>query len=299
MKMNKTKTIREFIILAVIAALLLLYIIFRTAGNINYDLPAVPAVTSESIDHITVSGPQVDLDFSREDEKWSINPEGWTADKASLKAISSAVAELKLTDLISTSGALSRYNLDEQERITIKAYSSGELLREIYIGKVSSSGIYTYIMLPGDDNIYSVRGDLPSRFSGDKTTMRDKEILSVPRSGALKMTLIEGSRALTVSRDKDGIWTADGGLEINGENASAIVPVLSPLRCTDFLQTLPAEPAEMVLDIQTADGNIFLEIWPETGDGYPARSSVNGYPILLTAYTTEKILKVFGIEITE
>ncbi|MBI9105460.1 MAG: DUF4340 domain-containing protein [Spirochaetales bacterium] len=293
--MNKLKTWRELIILAAIAAVLLLYIIYRTAGNINYELPVLQQVDSESIDHITIEGPDTSLDFTRQDEAWLINPEGWIANQSMLKTITSAVANLKPADLISSSGALSKYNLDETQKFTVKIFSGSELQREIYVGKVSSSGIYTYVMFPGNKNIYSVRGDLPSRFGGQKSAMREKQILSVPRDGILKMSMKTDDRVMTMFKDGSGIWHAEGRDDEVDSSIKAAIPMLSPLRCTGFLESLPASGFSWTIDIQTTEGNVLLEVWPETAEGYPARSSQNGYPVLLTSYTTEKILETFGV----
>jgi len=293
--MNKLKAWREIIILAAIGAALLLYIIFRTAGNINYELPVLPLLESDSIDRITAEDSQINLDFIKQEENWIISPEGWAADKSSLKAISSAIAELKPADLISSAGSLSRYDLDDEHRLTVKAYSEGQLMREIFIGKVSSSGIYSYVMFPGDSNVYSVRGDLPSRFGGERKTMREKQILSVPRDGLLKMSLSTGGGLTSLFDDGSGVWRSEGDFEPDNDKIKSIIPTLSPLRCTDFLEGEPSSSAEWILEIQSTEGSIVLEIWPETEDGFPARSSTNGYPVLLPAYTVRNILEVFGI----
>lgn len=284
--MNKLKTWKELIILAAAAAVLLVYIIFRTAGNINYELPVLPELDFESIDRVTVSGPQTNLDFIIENGSWLINPEKWIADKTTLKTIVSSITKLKTADLISSSGNPGIYNLDDSHKLTVTVSGSGETLREIYVGKVSASGIYSYIMLPGDENIYSVRGDLPSRFNDDSGSMRSKEILSVPREGVLKLSL---------SVNDDTITLSSSGTEAELAKVNAVIPIIAPLRCIEFLENVPSSAVESVLEIQTIDGSAVLEIWPKTNDGYPARSSQNGYPVLLTAYTIEKILGEFGV----
>jgi len=293
--MNKLKAWREIIILTAIGAVLLLYIIFRTAGNINYELPVLPQFEAESIDRITAEGSESNLDFLRQEEGWIISPEGWAADGSALKAISSAAADLKPADLISKAGSLSRYELDEEQRLTLKAYSEGQLMREVFIGKVSSSGIYSYVMFPGDDNVYSVRGDLRSRFGGDKQSMREKQILSVPRDGLQKMSLSSGGSLTSLFNDGSGVWRSEDGFEPDNEKIKSVIPTLSPLRCTDFLEGEPSSDAEWIIEIQSTEGRIVLEIWPETEDGFPARSSTNGYPVLLPSYTARNILGAFGI----
>lgn len=285
-------------ILAVIAALLLLYIIFRSAGNINYVLPETTDVEQELISRITIDGP-MSLEFSKSDDQWFIQPEGWHAENSNLTAISKALAELKLVDLISTSGNPGIYALDEEQRVLVKAFNGDTLVREIYVGKVSNNGIYTYIMFPGDENIYSVRGNLPSRVK-DRNSMRDKRFVQIDRNTTLKMTLRGGSAPMqAIFKDADGVWRSITG-EPDDAAVKAAVNMLDPLRCKDFIYEAPADSPEWIIDILTEDGIVNLEIWAETDDEiYPARCSQNGYMVQMTPYATEKLLGVFGVEFAE
>ena len=295
--MNRLKSWREIIILAAAAAVLLLFIIFRSAGNINYELPVFEKLDKEEITAVSVEGNGMLLDFSREDGRWLIEPERWIAADATMNSIVSAVTDMKAVDLISSSGKADRFDLDEERRLTLTASGDDGVLRTVYVGKVSSSGIYTYVMFPGDEGIYSIRGDLPSRIAGDKNSLREKEILTVDRNGVLKMSLTTDGGKLTVFDDGTGTgtWRGEGDFEADGEKIKSVIPVLSPLRCKDFLPELPGGSPEWKLDILTESGSVSLEIWPETPEGYPARSSENGYPVMLTKYTAENILGAFGL----
>ena len=297
--MNKMKIYREYIILAAIAAVLLLYIIFRSAGNINYDLPEPAAVDIDQITRITLEGTYMDHEFTKTDDQWFIEPEGWHADNSNIIAIAKALADLKVTDLISTSGNPEIYSLGEDERVLVKAYKGDEVLREVYVGKVSATGIYTYMMFPGDENIYSVRGNLPSRVK-DKNAMRDKKFLQLNRDSVLKMTL-NGPEVdnFVLFKDPEGIWRSNS-IEPDDAAVKAVVNMLDPLRCKDFLYEEPAGAALWTIDFLTEEGTETLEIWPETAEEiYPARCSQNGYLVKTTPYAVEKLLGAFGISFGE
>lgn len=283
--MNKLKTYREYIILAAIAAGLLLYIIFRTAGNINYNLPEPSSVNADDINKVSIEGSNIDLEFSRTGSQWFIEPEGWHAENSNLTPIVKALADIKIIDLISTSGNPEVYDLGESQRVKVTAYNGDDILREIYVGKVSSTGIYTYMMLPGDDNIYSVRGNMASRIS-DKKSMRDKKFLQVNRD-SIQTVILSHSEETTILNAED-------------EDLKSIINLFDPLRCKDFLYTETAGGPEWTLEITASDSeSTLLEIWKKTGDVYPARSSQNGYMVNLTSYTAEKLLGAFGIEFEE
>ncbi len=292
--MNKLKIYREYIILAVIAALLVLYIIFRSAGNINYILPEPAVLDGESISGITIQGAEVNLEFIKTDGQWYIEPEGWHADNSLLNPIVKALADVKIADLISTSGNPAFYDLNEGNRILVKAYSGNETVRELFVGKVSSTGIYTYMMFPGDDNIYSIRGDLPSRVS-DRDSMRDKKFLNINRNSVIRMTLNTAvTKPVALTKNSDGIWISDS-FEADDSAVKAAVNMLDPLRCKSFLYETPADSPEWTVIIYTDEGEEKLEIWPESNELYPARCSQNGYFVNATPYAVEKLLGAFGV----
>ncbi len=294
--MNKLKIYREYIILAVIAALLLVYIIFRSSGNINYKLPEFDILDEDSITRITITGPSVDFDFSRTNGNWFIEPEGWPAESSNLKSMAKSLAEPIIADLISTSGNPELYELGDDQKILVQAWIGNEVVRKIYVGKVSSTQIYTYTMFEGDDNIYSIRGNLPSRIS-DKNSMRDKRFIKLNRESVLRMSL-ESDKIDTrfLFKNKEDIWGSKI-YETDDAEIKSVVNMLSPLRCKSYLYETPeGEPKWTVKFLTEAEGEIALEIWPEKDDGtYPARCSQNGYFVNMTSYSVEKILKAFGI----
>lgn len=308
--MNKLKIYREYIILAAIAAVLLLFIIFRNAGNINYDLPDVEIFDEEKITGISIDAEDISLDFSFEDESWYIEPEHWPADYSSVNSIRKALADIDIVDLISTSRNPEVYDLGENQRISVKAYEGSKVIRELFVGKVSSTGIYTYIMLPGDNNVYSVRGNLPSRVK-DKDSMRDKKILNVDRDSVLKMTLSDSAgKELTVFKDAQGIWRSNDiptAPVVTGEapeatlddDVKSVLPSLDPLRCKSFRYDEPAGPAEWTFSILTEEGETKIEFWAKENQVYPARSSQNGFFVDITPYAAEKILGIFGVAFEE
>ena len=296
--MTKLKQWREIIILSAAAVLLLVYIIFRSGGNINYVLPVLPALTGDDVTAITAEGDGVSLRFEKSGGQWKIQPEGWEAAQATLDSIAKTIADLKPVDLISTAGKPEQYDLDEESRITVTAAGGGDVLRKFYAGKVSSAGIYTYVLFPGDDNIYSVRGDLRGRLGADAESFREKEILRLPRGQISRFVLMGADGTSAAVGLKDGVWTGEEGFEADSAAVDSMIPSLSPLRCTDFIDTPAGTPA-WILTAETAEGDFTLEIWDKTEDGYPARSSSNGYPVMLTQYTTENVLRVFGLSFGE
>ena len=292
--MNKLKAYTEYIILAALAVLLLMYIIFRSAGNINYKLPEPSLVEPDDISRISIEGPGTELDFSKTDQQWYIEPESWEAENSNLTAIAKTLGELKIADLISTSGNPGVYELEDEQKYLVKAYDRDSLVRELYVGKVSSNGIYTYVMFPGNDSIYSVRGNLPSRVK-DKNSMRDKRFLQLNRNSVQKMTL-KGDYNITLSKDTEGVWSSDS-IEADDAGVKSVVNMFDPLRCKDFLYDQPAGAAEWTIELLTDEGVVSLDIWPETDNEiYPVRNSQNGYFVQATPYAVEKILGAFGIE---
>ncbi len=298
--MNKLKTYREFIILAVIALVLLAYIIFRSSGNINYKLPEIDIIDKDSVSSLTIDGQEASYIFEKDGDDWYIQPENWLANASTVNTILNSLTEIKVVDLISSSGNPALYDLSEDKRFTVKAYSGDEMVRELYVGKVSSSGVYTYIMFPGDGNVYSIRGSLPSSVGSGKEDMREKQIIKVQKSDLQKMTFTSGGATRILYKDENELWTEDSAeVQPDADLIAKAETTLTSLRSTKYLSEKPAGEPEWTVGLSTGDEDISLQIWPATEDGYPAWSSIRGYSFIISAYSGESILKGFGMEFSE
>ncbi len=299
--MNKLKTYREFIILAAIALVLLAYIIFRSSGNINYKLPEINSLDKDSISSITIDGQEASYIFEKDGKDWYIQPENWLANTSTVNTILNSLTEIKVVDLISSSGNPALYELSEDKRFTVKAYIGDDLVRELYVGKVSSSGVYTYIMFPGDDNVYSIRGSLPSSVGSGKEDMREMQIIKLQKSNLQKMTFTTtGGAARTLYKDENELWAEDATeAQPDADLISKAETTLTSLRATKYLSDKPEGKPEWTVSLSTGDEDISLQIWPATEDGYPAWSSRRGYSFIISTYSGESILKGFGVEFPE
>lgn len=298
--MNKLKTYREFIILAVIALVLLAYIILRSSGNINYKLPEIDSLDKNTVSSITIDGQEASYIFEKSGDDWYIQPENWLANSSTVNTILNSLTDIKVVDLISSSGNPALYDLSEDKRFTVKAYSGDEMVRELYVGKVSSSGVYTYIMFPGDDNVYSIRGSLPASVGSGKEDMREKQIIKMQKSDLQKMTFTTGGGARTLYKDENETWKEDGTeAQPDTDLIAKAETTLTSLRATKYLSEKPEGVPEWTVSLSTGNGDISLEIWPAAENGYPAWCSIRGYSFIISDYSGESILKGFGVEVPE
>ena len=126
---------KEFIILGIIIGGLLLYISQRSTDKITYQLPDIPAVAKKEITAIEVSKDETPIVLKKKDDKWYFDPQGYLADSNKVRGMLSGIEQLTLAALVSESKNYNLYDLDDQNKIQIKAWQVN-LVRVRSTGKI-------------------------------------------------------------------------------------------------------------------------------------------------------------------
>ena len=92
---------KEYIILAVITAALLLYLSQRSTDRTLYQLPDVPEISNSDINKIEINKNSTSIVLSKEGDLWTIGPIKYPADTLKVTNMLDVMGKLTLTALVS------------------------------------------------------------------------------------------------------------------------------------------------------------------------------------------------------
>jgi hypothetical protein len=319
MKMKK-----EYIILLGIIAVLLVYLFFGTGrSKMSYDVPKLKSLVQEDITRIEIALADHSLTLAGGGDAWKIQPQGYPVDPIKVQDMLDTIAGLRLTELAAEKQDYQRYDLDEESRITVKAYMDEELLREFDIGKTPSTYRHTFVRMADDTRVYYARESFRSRFEFEVKDLRNKSVMDFDRNEISEIRITQANETLLFTKKAASVPQEVGEAEAEGETEAqtpqeppaeqeawvtmdgrtgdktsldTILSELSDLRCDEFLEGDPPdkdqEPVFSVTVKGTKDYTLRIFTKQDTEDGkYPALSSENPYPFLLSTYKAERIIK--------
>ncbi len=280
---------------------LTLYIVNRRNDRIRYALPDVSTPAAEDIDVIRIDPPESEtIELERYEDGWLIQPQQYRAGSSSVQQLVNAIAELEITELVSTAEYYSRYSLDEQSRTTITAVADGEEVLRFYVGKRAPTYNHTYVLLPDDSRVYQASGNIERTFDKDVDDLRDKTVLSMEASSITRISAGMDGKIVTLSRKEEQleeevqtVWLDQNGEEWPSEAINDGLDRLSSLTCREYLEKEAALGAERLAVTLTGDDEHELRIFEEGDNGYPATSSQSAYPFVLSSYVAEEIIETF------
>jgi len=287
------KILIELAILAAVALVSLIYIGVRDRGEINYKLPDFPAVSAEDMTRIDITYPDgSSIGMGKKGNSWELT-DGYPADENTLSTILNALEEFTPVDLVSESGNPGRYELDEGNRYRVRAYRGDDLLREVFLGKTSASGSYNYVLFPGSDKIYTLRGALVKTLDKPKDNFRSKKAMTVNRNAvvALELKTAEGLKVLTKGGDDQ--WVNQDGIIWDNAKVQDIIGRAATLQAVGFPSTTPINGSEVATLTIRGDKVQTLTLYPPTQEGYIAISSDYPHPVLITEYAGNTIQENF------
>ena len=310
---------KEFFILGIIICGLLIYVFQRKADRINYQLPLIPSVAQKDITKIELSKGETPIVIQKKDDRWYIDPQGYLADSSKVKEMLHRIKQFSLAALVSESKNYNRYDLDDQNKIQVKAWQGQALKRDFLIGKTASGSQHTFVRLAGDDRVYQAQENLRGKFEVTVDNLRDKIVLAFDPSEIHKIKVVKGDESITLTRTPETAedspseeadpqsaeppaekvkttWQAADGNMLDETRLNRLLSTLSKLNCQKYIDDRQKEeftdPVYAIVLKGTKDYS--LSIFDRTGEGdenYPAVSSGNDYPFVLSKWQAEELLK--------
>ena len=323
------KTKKEYIILVIIIAALSLYLIYHSKDRTNYELPDIPAVSAGSITRLEIIKKDSSVVLEISDNAWHIFPSGFPAGIEKIIPILNLIENFKLTALISESNMkaeseqYSMYKLDDDNKITVKAWVEDKLKTDIDVGKPASSYKHTFVKFAGDYRVYQAKNDLRKGFDLSEDTLLDKAVLSFNINNIREIHFTEGGSTTILAlkeipkeikdsekTDKDGdaghveepedmetVWMNKENKKIEDSVINKMLATLSGLQCEKYLKGKKEDYSDPVYKIfLKGDREYYISVFKKTdkeSKTYTAVSSHVDYPFELKAERVEEIKKGF------
>ena len=306
---------KEYFILAGVMVALILYLVLHRSNRTHYKLPDITKVSGKKISKLEVGKADKTLVLNKKDNTWYIDPKGYPADSDKVKNMLDVIEKLTLTALVSESKNYVRYDLTGDKKITVKAWHGKTLSREFDIGKAANTYQHTFVRLATDSNVYHARGDFRRKFDQTVDTLRNKTVLSYTHKDIREITLSHEKKSITltqkqVSEQEDKkkdtqnttsekpettiVWQDAEGKTVDKEWVNRLLSFLNPLECETYINDAKKDDLKDPIFSLTLKGD--KEYWLSVFDKkdndtktYPAISSENDYPFLLSESQVESI----------
>lgn len=327
------KSGKEYLILIGIAVVLVLYLVFHQSDRTLYELPELPQIEAAEVSRIeihipadadgnkgtqeqTASGGKT-LELVKAGGKWRIQPQDHAAAANKVDPMIDAITGLQLTALVSEAKNYTRYELGEEQRITVKAWADDKLVRSFAIGKKASSTQHTFVKLPDDPRVYHASSNFRHRFEQSAESLRDKTVFAVKPEKVQAIEIRQEETRLAISRvqpevtvsaekEKQGtpaenanegrpIWQNARGEAVPADAVEGLLDALSMLKCKSYITERKADDfSDPIYTVKlTTDQTHTLSIFEQTSedaDTYPAVASGIRDPFHLSNYKAENIM---------
>lgn len=306
---------KEYFILAGVMVALILYLVFHRSDRTHYKLPAITGVSGKQISKLEIGEADKAVVLNKKDNTWYIDPKGYPADSDKVKNMLDVIENLTLTALVSESKNYVRYDLTHDKKITVKAWNGKILSREFDIGKAANTYQHTFVRLATDSNVYHARGDFRRKFDQTVDELRDKTVLSYSQKDIREITLTKDKKTITLTQkhvsEQEGkkkdkpdktsekpetkiVWQDAEGKKTDNAKVDRLLSFLNPLECETYINDAKKDDLKNPTYAVALKGNkeYSLSIFAKKDKDaktYPAISSENEYPFLLTESQVESI----------
>ncbi len=308
---------KEYIILVLIIIVLSVYLYKRSADRTLYELPELVQVNEKELTKIEITRDNTVMVLNKKDDKWYIAPAEYPTDANKVKDMLNAIKNLDLTALVSESKNYNLYELDEGQKINIRAFQGDSLKLDLDVGKPASSFRHTFVRPSGDERVFHAQGNLKNTFDVTVDSLSDKTVLSIKPAEIQQISINKEQQSLAFTRTQapveakspdtekssdaaataqKPVWQAAGGLPVNESAITQLLNALADLRCEKFIDDRKKEDYKSPLfTIELKGGqDAHLSIFPKANENdtnYPAVSSGSDYPFQLSTSQVDQIMK--------
>jgi len=311
------KSRKEYIVLAVVVIVLILYLFLRHSDRTRYELPEINSLDKAEISRIAINTPDEEIRLEKQEDRWVLMPQGHPADDQKMNKMLDTLDDLALTALVSESESYSRYQLADDEKILVKAWSNEQLVRALAIGKAAPSHRHTFVKLGDDPNVYHARNNFRSRFNQSAARLRDKTVMRFKAADIKKIEIRQADKRRLISRsrhpgpsdevsdtgseDKALLWQDADGNTVAAADVEELLDNLSDLQCREFIaEDRKSEFTDPIYNITLSgkkDHTLSIFASPtEADETYPATSAQTQTPFYLSAHLANTIMEAIDAQ---
>jgi len=285
--------------------------------NTHYKLPKLAHISGKLISKIEILKQETSIVLNKKDNSWHIGPDEYPANSDKIGKMLDVIEGLSLTALVSESENYNRYDLNDEKKITIKAWEESAVKRTFDIGKAAASFRHTFVKLGNDDRVYHARGNFINDFGETVEELRDKTVLAFNQDEIRQVritkektetqftrtdipvdvkTTEEPDTATPPPSQVQTIWKTADDKKGDNANIERLLNSLSNLNCHEYINDSKKEDfSNPICTIELKGTKEYrLSIFPKMdkeASGYPAISSENNYPFSLRESQVDNLMK--------
>jgi len=317
---------KEYILLPVIIIALVLYLVLHKSDRTNYTLPKPDTVTAKNIDKIEIKKGENTIVLNKKDDSWFIGAEAFPANSSKTAKILDVITDLTISALVSESQNYARYELDNQNKITVKAYEGSTLRRAFDLGREAATFQHTFVKLAENPNVYHARGNFRSTYNLTVSDLRDKVVLSFKKDEITEIVIKQNDKTIHLKQKEVGdspaaseeekntqsdeakktepeapqkkIWESTDGQKVNENEINSLMMILSDYKCNSYIEGLTKNDltgplTEITLKDTTEHRLALFAKTDKDADNTPSVSSANAYPFFLSDTQVDSLNKKF------
>lgn len=304
-------------VLVLIIAALSAYLLMRSFDRTHYQLPEISSLDPAQITKIEISKNDTLIVLKKKDDRWYLDPQGYSADANRVKEMLKVFETFRLTALVSEAKDYNRYDLDGERRIGVKAWLGDTLQRNFDIGKTASSFRHTFVRLDGDSRVFHASDSFRSKFEPTADGLRDKNVLSFKAADIHEIQIIKKQKTVQWARRQVAAepapaqspesgsatppavkfeWQSSDGKKGNDQNINRLLTTLADLRCEKYINGRDnGSFSDPIYTVRLRGARDFrLDIFAKLkadDNNHPAVSSENDSPFFLSDSQVQQIMK--------
>jgi len=302
---------KEIAILFFIMAVLVFYIKSEKGDKTTYNLPDIAKIETGDVSKLTIHKKDSEIVLLKENNAWLVGTQKYPADLSSVDKMLTQISGISLTALASESKNYSMYELDNDRKIEVRAFKGDEVLRTISIGKPASSHRHTFVMIGDDHRVFHAEGNIRADFSRTVPDLRDKKVLAV-QDDISELTLKKGDKTLTIVKatapvsvdvnekkdeeqpvEEGPKWTTADGRPAKDSEIDSIISSLSDYQCDNYIEgkTKQDFTSPVYTAVFKGTKEYSISFYEKQDEKYPAVTSENDYPFIVSEWKAKKIMK--------
>jgi len=231
--------------------------------------------------------------------------------------MATTISELTLTALVSESESYNRYDLADDKKITVTAWTGDTLKRRFELGKTASSFKHTFVKIAEDPRVYHARNNFRHTFDETLDSLRAKTVLDFEVEDIREIHITKGdqkrvfTRIETPASDEDKTrqdaggpemetaqpaWQRSDGETLDAAEVNRFLTTLEGLECDTYIYDLSKDDLKKpvyTVELKGTRDHVLSLFAPQDKDNNPAISSENAYPFELTTFRADNIMKSF------
>lgn len=203
--MSRT-ALKKSILFALTVILLVVYI-FQV--SLNGREKKTTLSVKKDVDCVEIENVRGGIRLDKVDGVWKVstvkNPDlKFETEEYAVKNIVDSISLLNLLGTVSSGEAnkVQRYGLDDESKISVKAYSKNKVVRTLFVGKNSVSGSQSYVQVDGKKSVMVSDSALHTVFDRSLPSLRKKVLYEIASDSISSVTVKKGETEYEIILDQ-------------------------------------------------------------------------------------------------